>query len=174
MVYARVRICYGRALTALGISCQGKKTMKLVIALAALAAATSCSPAKEEAAAAPSATAELRAAEARLIAHLQGKDPMAWVGDYTKDAVFQEGDGAPVSGRAELTEVARTLGPLHDTAIEPIRTEIQGNLAYVQVRARYAAGKDQPAWYRGVMIWRKEADGQWRMLHEMLAPEPKS
>ena len=70
--------------------------------------------------------------------------------------------------------VARTLGPLHDTAIEPIRTEIQGNLAYVQVRARYAAGKDQPTWYRGVMIWRKEADGQWRMLHEMLVRERPS
>lgn len=73
--------------------------MKLMIALVALAAATSCSPAKEEAPAAPSATAELRAAEARLVAHLQGNDPMAWVGDYAKDAVFQEGDGAPVTGR---------------------------------------------------------------------------
>ena len=143
--------------------------MKLMIALAALAAATSCSPAKEEAAAAPSATAELRAAEARLVAHLQGNDPMAWVGDYTKDAVFQEGDGAPVSGRAELTEVARTLGPLHDTAIEPIRTEIQGNLAYVQVRGGYAVGKGADAGpvnrFRGVMIWRKERDGQWRIVN---------
>jgi ketosteroid isomerase-like protein len=174
-LYALVRICYGKsARLRSAFRVRGKETMKLMIALVALAAATSCSPAKEEAPAAPSATAELRAAEARLVAHLQGNDPMAWVGDYTKDAVFQEGDGAPVTGRAELTEVARTLGPLHDTAIEPIRTEIQGNLAYVQVRARYAAGKDQPTWYRGVMIWRKEADGQWRMLHEMLVRERPS
>ena len=123
------------------------------------------------------AEAELRAAEAHLIADLQGDDRLAWVKDYTEDAVFQEGSDEPVSGRAALTELARQLGPLSSVSIEPVRTEIQGNLAYVQVRGGYAVGKGASAGpvgrFRGVMIWRKDPDGVWRMLHEMLAPEPK-
>jgi ketosteroid isomerase-like protein len=121
------------------------------------------------------AVAELRAAEAHLIADLQGADRLAWVQDYTEDAVFQEGTDDPVSGRAALTEMARQLPALSSVSIEPVRTEIQGNLAYVQIRGGYAVGTGAAAGpvarFRGVMIWRKETDGQWRMLHEMLAPE---
>src|SRR5438270_10032045 len=123
------------------------------------------------------ALAELRAAEAHLIADLEGDDRLAWVGDYTEDAVFQEGSEAPVSGRAALTEMARQLPALSSVTIEPVRTEISGTLAYVQVRGGYAVGKSAGAGpvgrFRGVMIWRKDPDGQWRMLHEMLSPEPK-
>jgi ketosteroid isomerase-like protein len=162
-----------------------------MIALAALALlAATTHPAPQPPAAAPgayhghsmlgasdrAALAELRAAEAHLIADLEGADPLAWVQDYTEDAVFQEGSDAPVSGRAALTALARQLGPLSSVTIEPVRTEVQGNLAYVQVRGGYAVGKGATAGpvgrFRGVMIWRKDPDGQWRMLHEMLAPEP--
>jgi ketosteroid isomerase-like protein len=33
------------------------------------------------------------------------------------------------------------------------------------------AAAQPPHAFRGVMIWRRDADGVWRMLHEMLAPE---
>lgn len=142
--------------------------MNTPLAIATLAALTACTPATNT-----YALAEIRAAEARTVAHLEGDDPLAWVGDYTEDAVFQEGAEAPVSGRAALTALARELGPLSQVKIVPLRTLVQGNLAYVQVRARYAVGKGataQPAhWFRGVMIWRRDPDGVWRMLHEMLA-----
>ena len=150
--------------------------MKAWIVLAALAALGGCAPAAEKAAPADLA-AEIRAAEARLVAHLEGSDPLAWVGDYTEDAVFQEGEDAPVSGRAALTDLARSLGPLSGVAIVPVRTMVQGNLAYVQVNSAYAVGKGASAGplghYRGVMIWRKDSDGVWRTLHEMLAREGK-
>jgi ketosteroid isomerase-like protein len=144
--------------------------MKAPLAIAALAALAAC------ARAAPAeGSAEIRAAEARLVAHLQGDDPLAWVGDYTEDAVFQEGADAPVSGRAALTEVAKQLGGLSQVKLVPLRTLVQGNLAYVQVRGQYAVGQgaaaQPPHAFRGVMIWRRDADGVWRMLHEMLAPE---
>jgi ketosteroid isomerase-like protein len=144
--------------------------MKAPLAIAALAALAAC------ARAAPAeGPAEIRAAEARLVAHLQGDDPLAWVGDYTEDAVFQEGADAPVAGRAALTEVAKQLGGLSQVKLVPLRTLVQGNLAYVQVRGQYAVGQgaaaQPPHAFRGVMIWRRDADGVWRMLHEMLAPE---
>ena len=157
--------------------------MKLVT-LAALGSLASLAPGSAPAApqshhghsmlgASDRAAEPIRAAEARLTAHLEGDDPLAWVSDYTKDAVFQEGEDAPVSGRAALTELARSLGPLSGVSIEPVRTEVSGNLAYVQVRGSYAVGKgakaSPPNRFRGVMIWRKEGDGVWRMLHEMLA-----
>src|SRR4029078_3426826 len=56
--------------------------------------------------------AERRAAEAHLIAALQGDDRLAWVQDYTEDAVFQEGTDDPVSGRAALTTTARHLAAM--------------------------------------------------------------
>jgi len=143
--------------------------MKTPLAIAALASLAACTQAP-----APQGVADIRAAEARLVAHLQGPDPIAWVGDYTEDAVFQEGADAPVSGRAALTEVAKQLGPLSHVQLVPLRTMVQGNLAYVQVRGQYAvgqgAGAQPPHAFRGVMIWRRDADGVWRMLHEMLAP----
>src|SRR3954452_7336776 len=142
----------------------------MMIALAALALLAAPTEPTDRA-----AIAELRAAEAHLIADLQGDDRLAWVKDYTEDAVFQEGAGEPVSGRAALTASARALPPLSSATIEPVRTMIQGRLAYVQVRGGYAvgrgAGASPHARFRGVMIWRKHPDGQWRMLHEMLAPE---
>ncbi len=149
--------------------------MKPWTALAALAALAACAQPRPNRQDPTAAAAEIRAAEARLIAHLEGADRLAWVGDYTTDAVFQEGDEAPVSGRAALTDLARSLGPLSSTEIVPLRTLVQGNLAYVQVRAAYAVGQGDAAGpighYRGVMIWRKDPDGVWRMLHEMLARE---
>jgi hypothetical protein len=99
--------------------------MKAWIALAALAALAGCAPAADSGAGDKAATAEIRAAEARLIAHLEGSDPMAWVGDYTTDAVFQEGEDTPVSGRAALTDLARSLGPLSGAAIVPVRTLVR-------------------------------------------------
>ena len=121
------------------------------------------------------AIAELRAAEAHLIADLEGDDRLAWVKDYAEDAVFQEGSDEPVSGRAALTIFARGLPALSSVTIEPVRTAIEGRLAYVQVRGGYAVGKGADAKpvgrFRGVMIWRKDPDGQWRMLHEMLAAD---
>ena len=123
------------------------------------------------------AIAELRAAEAHLIADLEGDDRLAWIKDYTEDAVFQEGSEEPVSGRAALTIFARGLPPLSSVTIEPVRTAIEGRLAYVQVRGGYAVGKGADAKpvgrFRGVMIWRKDPDGQWRMLHEMLAADAR-
>ena len=68
------------------------------------------------------AVAALRAAEAHLIADLEGDDRLAWVQDYTEDAVFQEGTDDPVSGRAALTEMARQLPALSSVSIEPVRT----------------------------------------------------
>jgi ketosteroid isomerase-like protein len=145
--------------------------MKAPLAIAALAALAACA----QPGPAPQGVADIRAAEERLVAHLQGADPLAWVGDYTEDAVFQEGADAPVSGRAALTEVAKQLGGLSQVKLVPLRTLVQGNLAYVQVRGQYAVGQGsaaQPAHaFRGVMIWRRDGDGVWRMLHEMLAPE---
>jgi ketosteroid isomerase-like protein len=149
--------------------------MKTLYALAAPLMLGACGLATDDAASDKAAVAEVRAAEARLVAHLEGNDPLAWVGDYTEDAVFQEGEDPPVSGRAALTEVARSLGGLSNVQIVPLRTMVQGRLAYVQVRGGYAVGRGAKAgpvgWFRGVMIWRKDADGQWRMLHEMLARE---
>ncbi|MGZ3172070.1 MAG: hypothetical protein ACXWJC_03160 [Croceibacterium sp.] len=55
--------------------------MKAGIALAVLAALAGCAPAGDGGGGSKAAVAEIRAAEARLITHLEGPDPLAWVGD---------------------------------------------------------------------------------------------
>ena len=86
------------------------------------------------------AEAELRAAEAHLIADLQGDDRLAWVKDYTEDAVFQEGSDEPVSGRAALTVRAHRVSASARAAIEAAGGTVKLIAMRQTPHARHTAG----------------------------------
>jgi len=115
---------------------------------------------------------EIREAERRLEASLQADDPTAWVYDYTEDAVFDSGGEHAVEGREALLAMARSMRPLASVSIEPIRTEGRGDLAAVWMRGSWVSGPEgsEPASVvvRGLLVWRKEADGIWRVAMEHL------
>jgi len=117
----------------------------------------------------------IRAAERAVIAALESPDPTAWVDLYTADAVLMEPGEAPVEGRQALLEMARSMKSLSSVRISPERTVGDGHLAYTYGRASWVNGRPPEAGtttnVRVLMIWRKEADGIWRLAHEVFAPD---
>jgi uncharacterized protein (TIGR02246 family) len=115
---------------------------------------------------------EIRAAERILIEALESPDQTAWVYVYTEDAIFVAPGAPAIQGRNALLQFAKSMNPLSSVVITPIRTEGQGMLAYVYGQASWINGRPpsagQPSNVRLVIVWRKEADGKWRIAQELL------
>lgn len=114
----------------------------------------------------------IRAAERTLVQALTAADPTAWVYEYTEDAVFDGGDGEVVQGRAALLEMARAMTPISSASLSPLRTEGCANLAAVWFEAAWVNGPPDTGSKvvgRGMILWRKESDGHWRVAIEHIA-----
>jgi ketosteroid isomerase-like protein len=113
---------------------------------------------------------EIRAAEKVLEAALTADDPTAWVYEYTDDAIFDSGGDHVVQGREALLGMARSMRPMSSVSIRPRRTEGCGHLATVWYEASWVSGSEggSPVEVRGMILWRKEADGHWRVALEHL------
>ena len=116
---------------------------------------------------------EIRAAERRLETALEALDRTAWVFDYTADAVFDGGGEHAVVGRDSLLAMAKSMRPLTNVSIRPLRTEGRGGLATVWAEASWVSGsaESEPAnvKVRGMILWRRESDGVWRVAMEHIA-----
>jgi ketosteroid isomerase-like protein len=112
---------------------------------------------------------EIRAAERRLEASLGASDRTSWVFDYCEDAVFDGGGEHAVVGREALLEMARGMGPLRSVSIRPLRTEGGGRWASVWIDGSWVSGEQDDLTdvrVRGIIVWRREADGVWRVAME--------
>ena len=120
---------------------------------------------------------EIRTAERAVIGALESDDPLAWVDHYTDDAVLLESGAPPVHGRPALLEMARAMKPLSAVVINPEHTEGNARLAFVYGTGSWVNGRapsaGQATRVRLVMIWRKEADGRWRIAQEVFVPEDR-
>ena len=119
---------------------------------------------------------EIRSAERLLEKALESPEPTAWVYHYTEDAM-SVGPGRPaVQGQEALLEMAKAMTPLSSVSITAFRTEGCENLAYTYGDATWVTGRPPNAGattnVRFVIIWRKEADGQWRVALELLNQAP--
>lgn len=69
--------------------------------------------------------------------------------------------------------MARTMEPMTSVAIRDLRTEGQGGLATVWFEASWISGSSAEdgttVEVRGMMLWRKESDGTWRVAIEHLS-----
>jgi ketosteroid isomerase-like protein len=120
---------------------------------------------------APFDESEIRDAERRLERALEADDPTAWVFDYTEDAAFDGGGEHVTVGRESLLEMARSMHPLRSVSLRALRTEGRGDLAAVWVEGSWVGGSlEQPRTVavRGMLVWRKEPDGVWRVVMEHL------
>jgi ketosteroid isomerase-like protein len=113
---------------------------------------------------------EIRDAERRMVEALQSPDRLAWVAEYTEDAVFDAGE--PVRGREALLAMAAGMSPLRDVTITALHTEASGDRAAVWCEATWTSGPDDEPHHvqvRGILVWRREPDGVWRVALEHLA-----
>ena len=113
---------------------------------------------------------EVRAAEQHLETALEAVDRTAWVFHYTADAVFDGGGEHAVVGRESLLAMATSMRPLTEVSIRPLRTEGRDGLATVWAEASWVSWSDDSTptnvQVRGMILWRKEADGVWRVAME--------
>ena len=119
---------------------------------------------------------EIRSAERALEKALESPDPTAWVYHYTQDAIFV-GPGSPaVQGREALLQMARAMTPVSSVSITELRTEGSGNMACTYGEGAGVNGRPPNAGgttnVRLMILWRKEADGQWRVAVELLNQAP--
>jgi uncharacterized protein (TIGR02246 family) len=119
---------------------------------------------------------EIRSAERALQNALESPDATAWVYHYTEDAMFV-GPGAPaVQGREALLAMAKAMQPLSSVSIVPLRTEGSGSIAYTYAEGSWVNGRPPSTGttthVRLVIVWRKEADGVWRVSQELLNAAP--
>jgi ketosteroid isomerase-like protein len=124
----------------------------------------------------PFDTDQIRAAERRVTAALTAPDVTAWVHEYTEDAVLLESGAPPISGRAALLELARSMKPIASATINSEHIEGSGNVAYSRGTAIWTSGRPPDATstthVRQVLVWRREADGVWRIAMEAFLPLP--
>src|SRR4051794_25875747 len=114
---------------------------------------------------------EVNAAMKVLESALMADDPTAWVYEYTVDAVFDGGGADVVQGRAALLELAKAMVPMRDVSVRTLRVEGSGDYATVWFEASYTNGTGSGGSsvdVRGMLLWRREADGQWRVALEHL------
>jgi ketosteroid isomerase-like protein len=115
---------------------------------------------------------EIHNAVSALEKALESPDPTAWVYHYTVDAIFVGPGSPPVQGRQALLQMAGAMKPLSSVSIRVLRSEGSPNLAYTYGEGSWVSGRPPNAGgttnVRFVIVWRKEADNQWRVALEML------
>lgn len=119
----------------------------------------------------PSDLAAIRDAEKALADSFEAADPTAWVDFYTEDATFG-GPGMPtIEGRDALLSAAPSV-VISSMEIVTDSTIGAGDFAATQGRVNWVRGpkdSDGPqVWRRFLMVWRREADGRWRIARELL------
>ncbi len=122
----------------------------------------------------PFDTNQIKNAERRVTAALVAPDVTAWVYEYTEDAVLLESAAPPVSGRAALLELARSMKPIASGTINSDHIEGSGDVAYSYGTATWTSGRSPDATsrthVRQILAWRREADGVWRIAMEAFLP----
>ena len=118
--------------------------------------------------------AAIRGAEEALADAFEAPDPTAWVAFYTEDAIFV-GPGMPaLEGRDALLEAAPAvvISSMEIVADSTLGTE---DFAATHGRASWVNGpKDSDAPQvrrRFLMVWRRDADGRWRIARELLTDD---
>jgi ketosteroid isomerase-like protein len=115
--------------------------------------------------------AEIRAAERSVVAMLEDPDVSKRTYAYTEDATFCMSGVPVIQGRQEM--LSRTKTQLFSVSLKPYATEGHGNLAYAYglfscFIGRTATSVGTPIDLRFLTVWRKEADGVWRIAKEFL------
>src|SRR5262245_30352366 len=153
---------------------EGERMRKL--AVIALLAVVACRGGKGNPAA---AEAEVRARSKGVADAEAKKDADAVMPFWSEDAVVHFNGEAPLKGRAAIGEMYRQRLPRLDTfRAETNSVEVApgGDLAWETgtTHVTLPGGTGPPSTSKFLIVWKKEADGQWRIAACALTANPKS
>jgi ketosteroid isomerase-like protein len=81
-----------------------------------------------------------------------------------------------VQSREALLQMAKAMQPMSSVSMTTQRIEGSGNIAYIYGEGSSVNGRPPntgaTTHVRGVIVWRKEADGRWRVVQGMLNAMP--
>jgi uncharacterized protein (TIGR02246 family) len=104
-------------------------------------------------------------------------DAAAIAAPYAPDAVFVLVDGSCVRGRAEIERMYRTrfesTGLAASARIESKKVVVDGDLAYESGYGevgRMKEGKPTSSGGRYLTVWQRGADGDWRIIRNIVLP----
>jgi uncharacterized protein (TIGR02246 family) len=120
----------------------------------------------------------VRAADSVFAAAAAAADLEAGVAAFTRDGIMFPPEQPPVIGRAAIREYMRQSFATPNFSVswttDTVVVSANGDMAYTFSRSRYtfpgrsgAAGAVDTAYGKGVNVWRREADGRWRVVADI-------
>lgn len=111
----------------------------------------------------------IRDALDQFVASMNAGDAALVAALYTEDAIMLPPDGTRIEGRAKVQEVLQSIVDAKTaySHIDLIDVGVNGDLAWNAgtYGAQFVAENGEPATEKGtyVAVWRREADGAWRI-----------
>lgn len=114
----------------------------------------------------------IRHADSAGVAAIAAKDWPAWTGAFTEQGELLPPNGDALQGRAAIQAWSEAFPPFSDFQASITQLDGRGDLAYL--RGTYSmtiapVGAPAPIMDHGkyVSVWRKQADGSWKMTHDI-------
>jgi uncharacterized protein (TIGR02246 family) len=157
--------------------------MRMMVAAIALATLAGCDrPASTAAKVDTEAEkAAIKAVEASQIKAIQAKDAAGSAANYSQDAVFVGEDGRPIEGAKAIGEAftAMVEDPAMTFDYRQGRMVVSegGDMAYSTATYTYTytdpkSGKPVTSLGSNLSVWRKQADGSWKLVADNNAGKP--
>ena len=123
--------------------------------------------------------AAIRAEESGMAQAAAAMDPARMVSFYTDDVVGLATDAAVVQGKENMRKYFEgMMAAKPEISWTPSKVEValSGDLAYSwgtgEVVVKDAKGKDVKTTVKYVSVWKKQADGNWKIAVDSLVPDP--
>ena len=154
--------------------------MSLVPVAALVFAVTGCQrPAPQVADTRAADEAAIRAACDDQIKAVAAMDVAKAVSSYTDDAVFMSPDAPPIQGKADIQKTFEAMlkdKPEFSVDAPKIEVAKSGDLAYEWITGKMAVkdkkGKVNETTFKSLTVWKKQADGSWKMIVDTFIPGP--
>jgi uncharacterized protein (TIGR02246 family) len=119
----------------------------------------------------------VRKANEEWVAAVKSGDAATIAAPYADDAVFILADGTCVRGRAEIEKMYRAgferAGVASSARIVSKRLVVDGDLAYESGYGevgRMKEGKSATSGGRYLTVWRRTAEGEWKIIRNVVLP----
>jgi uncharacterized protein (TIGR02246 family) len=156
-----------------------RRTLRLLAALTIATACAQATGARRAPATPPGDAAAVRRAFEKLVQSFNAKDAQAVMSSFAEDVILSYPE-RPDAGYREISEAFRKMfaprpGVTETWAAEVEEIQVSGDMAFVRVTWTYSAARKNPDRQVGsrekdLEIWRRQADGSWKLTRGLSYP----